>query len=104
MAFNATFNNIASTKMYIVAASFIGGRNRSTRREPPTCHKSLTNFASSTPRHERGSNSKMRTISERSSVIWIVVMIRVFVAYDGILHQSDRFETSIFIPLYQMKI
>ena len=28
---------------YIVANSFIGGRNRSTQRKPPTCHKSLTN-------------------------------------------------------------
>jgi len=24
--------------------SFIGGGSRSTRRKPPTCHKSLTNF------------------------------------------------------------
>ena len=29
---------------YIVGISFIGGWNRSTRRKPPTCHKSLTNF------------------------------------------------------------
>ena len=29
---------------YIVAVSFIGEGNRSTRREPPTCRKSLTNF------------------------------------------------------------
>jgi hypothetical protein len=29
---------------YIVAVSFIGGGNRSTRRKPQTCHKSLTNF------------------------------------------------------------
>ena len=28
----------------IVAISFIGGGNRSTRRKPPTCHKSLTNI------------------------------------------------------------
>jgi len=27
-----------------VAVSFIGGGNRSTRRKPSTCHKSLTNF------------------------------------------------------------
>jgi hypothetical protein len=37
MVFNATFNNIS----VIVAVSFIGGGNR---RQPPTCHKSLTNF------------------------------------------------------------
>ena len=29
---------------YIVAVSFIGGGNRRTRRKPPTCRKSLTNF------------------------------------------------------------
>ena len=41
-----------------MAVSFIGGGNRSTRRKPLTCHKSLTKFipwhniVSSTPRHE----------------------------------------------------
>jgi hypothetical protein len=40
MVFNATFNNIS----VIVAVSFIGGGNLSTRRKPPTCHKSLTIF------------------------------------------------------------
>jgi len=29
---------------YIMAVSFIGGRNRSTRRKPQICRKSLTNF------------------------------------------------------------
>ena len=29
---------------YIVAVSFIDGGNRSTRRKPPTCSKSLANF------------------------------------------------------------
>ena len=29
---------------YIVAVSFIGRENRSTRRKPLTCRKSLTNF------------------------------------------------------------
>jgi len=28
----------------IVAISFIGGGNQSTRRKSPTCHKSMTNF------------------------------------------------------------
>ena len=37
MVFNATFS-------YIVAVSFIGGENRNTRRQPPTCHKSPTSF------------------------------------------------------------
>jgi hypothetical protein len=37
---------------YIVAVSFIGGGNRNTRRKPPICRKSLTNFLRlcSTPR------------------------------------------------------
>ena len=42
---------------YIVAVSFSGGGNRSTRRKPPTFHKSMTKlftyFVSSTPRHQR---------------------------------------------------
>jgi hypothetical protein len=29
---------------YIVAVNFIGGGNWNTRRNPPACHKSLTNF------------------------------------------------------------
>ena len=41
MVFNATFNKYFS---YIMVVSFIGGGNRSFRREPPTCRKSLTNF------------------------------------------------------------
>ena len=42
MVFNATFNNISVISWQSI--SFIGGGNRSTRRKPPTCHKSLTNF------------------------------------------------------------
>ena len=41
MVFNATFQKYFSS---IVAVSFIGGGNRSTRRKPPTCRRSLTNF------------------------------------------------------------
>jgi len=29
---------------HIISVSFIGGGNRSTRRKPPTWHKSLTSF------------------------------------------------------------
>ena len=29
---------------FILAVSFIGGGNRTTRRKPPTCRKSLRNF------------------------------------------------------------
>ena len=42
MVINATFNIISV--IYIMAVSFIGGGNRSTRRKSPTCRKSLTNF------------------------------------------------------------
>jgi len=45
MVFNATFNNISVTQeMYTVAVSFIGGGNWSTRRNPPSCRRSLTHF------------------------------------------------------------
>ena len=57
MVFNAT---IPIFQLYF-GGNFIGGGNRSTQREPPTCRKSLTNFishnvVSSTPRM-----SKIRT-------------------------------------------
>jgi hypothetical protein len=50
--------------MYIVVVSFIGGRNWSTPRKPfhrpVACHRQTLshNVVSSTPRHERGSNSQ----------------------------------------------
>jgi len=40
MVLNATFQQYFS---FILAGSFIGGGNRSTRRKPPTCRKSLIN-------------------------------------------------------------
>jgi hypothetical protein len=40
MVFNAHFNNISV--IYIVAVSFIGGGNWSTRRKLHACHKSQT--------------------------------------------------------------
>ena len=49
MVFNATFKQYFS---YIVAFSFIGVRNRSTRKKPPTCHRQPLshNVVMSTPR------------------------------------------------------
>jgi len=49
---------------YIDAVSFIGGGNRSTRRKPRRLCAShwqswSHNVVSSTPRHERDSNSKL---------------------------------------------
>jgi len=38
------FNHFQQYSNYIVAVSFIGGGNRSTRRKAPTCRKSMTNF------------------------------------------------------------
>ena len=35
---------LLSTIFYILAVSIIGGRNRSMRRKPLTCHKTLTHF------------------------------------------------------------
>ena len=59
MVFNATFNNTLYFS-YIIAISFIGGGNWSTRRKALTYHKSLKNFmfnivVSSTPCHQRDS-------------------------------------------------
>ena len=42
MVLSATVNTISAASCMMV--SFIGGGNRSTRRKPPTCHNSLTNF------------------------------------------------------------
>jgi len=39
MVFNATFNNIS-----FISWRSVGEGNRSTRRKPPTCRKSLPNF------------------------------------------------------------
>ena len=62
MVFNITFNNISVT-VYIVAVSYIGGGNRSTQgnHKPATSHWQTlsTNFVSSTPGHEWGSNSQL---------------------------------------------
>jgi len=41
ITFNATFNDISVISWRSV---FIGERNQSTRRKPPTCRQSLTNF------------------------------------------------------------
>jgi hypothetical protein len=41
MLFNTTFNNIL---FIYLATNFSDGVNKITRRKPPTCHKSLTNF------------------------------------------------------------
>jgi hypothetical protein len=57
--FNAIFKKYLS---YIVAVSFIGVGNRSIRRKPPSCRKSLNlshNVVSSSPRHERDSNPQL---------------------------------------------
>ena len=42
---------------YTVAARFIGAGNRNTERKPPICRKH--NVVSSTPRHERDSNTPL---------------------------------------------
>jgi len=42
--FDGVWHHFQQYFSYILAVSFIGGGNRSTRRKPPTCRKSLTNF------------------------------------------------------------
>jgi hypothetical protein len=65
-----------------VAVSFIGGRNRSTRRKPPTCRKSLTNFITYNRNNKgifienkdvngklkRGGDSKPKALMEKKQV------------------------------------
>jgi len=57
MVFQLYFN-------YIVAVNFIDGGNRSARKKPPTCRKSLTNFIISCcieyTSPERDSNSQLQ--------------------------------------------
>jgi hypothetical protein len=52
------------THAYVLYHSFTGGGNRSTRRKPPTCPSHLNTLSykveSSTPYHERGSNSQFK--------------------------------------------
>ena len=54
------FNATQQCFSYILAVSFIGGGNQSTRRKPPQVIEKLLshNVVSSTPRHERDSNSQ----------------------------------------------
>jgi len=47
---------------YIVGVSVIGGGNRRTRRKPPTCRKSLTNYYN-------GSNVVLQLLKIRVFVI-----------------------------------
>jgi len=53
--------------IYIVAVSFIGGGNRSTRRKPPTAasHRQLHNVVPSAHRHEHDSNSQLSNRKNR---------------------------------------
>jgi hypothetical protein len=58
------FDGVQQHFSYIVAGSFIGGGNRRTRRKPPICRKSLTNFITSccTPSPDRVSNSQTSVV------------------------------------------
>jgi hypothetical protein len=62
--FVCLFDGVQQHFSYIVAVSFIGGRNRRTRRKPPICRKSLTNFITSccTPSPDRVSNSQTSVV------------------------------------------
>jgi len=42
--FNGVYRHFQQYFNHIVAVSFIGGGNRTTRRKPSTCRKSLTSF------------------------------------------------------------
>jgi len=63
-------------RVLVFNVSFIGGRNWSTRRKPPTCCKSATKFiiynvVSKTPRHEWDSNKNI--ISNYKKIVFLPV-------------------------------
>ena len=64
--FNATFNNMLVT-MYIMAISFIGGENRSTRRKPRVPIKCETKYKrNETKRNEINENETKRNETKRN--------------------------------------
>ena len=68
------FNNI-------VALSFIGGGNRSTRRKPPTCHMKLTNYHIMLYRvHFPMGEIRTHTFNGKSNYHTITVTPRVFLS------------------------
>ena len=75
MVFNTAFNKIIS---YIVEVSFIGGGNQSTRRKPLIWQTLSHNVLSSTPCHERDSNSQTFLIlSSMSSFLPVAILISI---------------------------
>ena len=98
MVFNTTFNNILVT-MYIMAVSFIGGRNRSIRRTPSTCCQSLTtssqNVVSNTPCHERDSNG-IGTDSNYHVIMTMTIMVHILLIKSRSIHK-DTIVSSLFL-------
>ena len=91
-----------------MTVGFIGGGNRSIQRKPPSCHKLLTNLShnvvSSTPRHERDSNSQVVICTDcigsynsttirprRRWICWTVIITRYF---------DDRNKSTTRLSLY----
>ena len=58
--FDGVWRHFQQYFSYIIAVSFIGGGNMRTRRKPPNCRRSLTNFITKCciPRPDRDSNSQ----------------------------------------------
>ena len=83
MVFNVTFNNIS---FIFVVVSFIGGGNRENHR-PVASHRQtlLHNVVSSTPRHERDSNSQQGSCKSNNHTITITMALQYISA---IFHDS----------------
>ena len=78
---------------YIVAVSFIGGGNRSTRRKPHTCHNSLTDFITLLyPRSPKGEGGILFYLcpSFRPSKIFFVAYFSITVDGRNLIFSHKR--------------
>ena len=79
MVLNTTFNNIS---FIFVVVSFIGGGNRKNHRPVASHRQTLShNVVSSTPRHERDSNSQQGSCKSNNHTITIAMALQYMIQY-----------------------
>jgi hypothetical protein len=79
MVLNTTFNNIS---FIFVVVSFIGGGNRKNHRPVASHRQTLShNVVSSTPRHERDSNSQQGSCKSNNHTITITMALQYMIQY-----------------------